>query len=104
MIVNPTRNKYASYKPPDESNHWTNDDGKWHCTVYPVITVQCESFEEFVKWQRKPGVIMSTQPNPWYVSLMYNGICADCDGPVLLPVEGDYLCGDCRKRVFANSE
>jgi hypothetical protein len=85
---------------PDTFQRWVEVAG---CTrEFPVFTIECESFEEFKNWHMRPGVMMNRQPDPWYVTFTYTGICGNCSIPFYNEVEDEYLCERCRKDAIAH--
>lgn len=82
-------NTYTLVSPDDESPVY--DKHEW-----PVITVRCDSFEEFVK-VRWPIMSLQHGHGPWISSFAYAGHCGGCDGFVAVQDAGDYLCASCRE-------
>lgn len=72
------------------------DAPKWSSSLYkPITYVQCESFDEFRRLQSRLDVFWSRQPQ-WIIGFINHGFCAECELPLSVDEEGDYLCEDCR--------
>lgn len=99
MIIDPILPK--DYDVPLRRKVWFKDEqGEWYTREFPVVTVECESFEEFRACQMDKDVISSRQPNPWYVSFTHAGPCGGCDWFIHTANAGDYLCANCRDALM----
>lgn len=73
--------------------------GRYMPIPLPTLTLECDSFEEFCKWNNFAVQSLQHGLGPWIATIPFTGYCGDCGDPIGYkrgyPVE-DYLCKDCR--------